>query len=851
MSILISWLGPLRAICMAIDGVAFSLLDNAYQIVINLSTAELFQHETIRSITNNLYILIGVVAFFRLALVLVNAIIDPEKLNEKGKGLSNIFFRVVGMVILLAVTPFLFQLSYELQEKIVGGDPDKNIIFKTILGDNANMGGDNAGKALQNIALSSLITVNENYYESFTPLECVSNGDGSCTNQGGYVYGGECDWDNCYSAVSLYNDLYVNEDMSPTKLAKWAGVSKKIDGEEVYVYDYMMIVTTVVGIFMTYIIISFAIDIAVRMFELLVLEVLSPLFIATFVDPKSSQSGPFKNWLSAVGKSYANLYIKLAILALIILLISLVNQSKIFNSMGDLSGWTKIFVVIGLLIFAKKAPKWIMDMIGIKSDESGLGGLSIGKKLGGMALAGGLVNKARDGIKGGLKKQGDKILDHGKKRLGNMANKALGGYAVRKAVKDDAKKAFMNSLQLKDGEKMTLAQRRAANQKAREAAKSADTKAKVKATRAQIQGDFKANNDMRAFAGMRDKFTDYAKGAVPTYQSKREKELAKLGDKVTELRTAAGMGSDEIKKLEKEAADIRKGKAIYGDAFDVEKWRQDKSLYPLASDKINNSYAEYLGGNNPMSTDEIKIAKYLKDINVKLDASNLNNLLNGKSISVNIDGKMENLTKKQMIDTITETENSYQRAIWNQAAYDNVISNSTDYVQAKELMEDARKEYADLQYKFSSATTTEAQEQIQEAMQAVYSKLGQYKKDMKDLESARINAVLNSGNGTFDVEYETDGTIKSGILNLAEGKKVDDVDRTAVQFGNKWCTTSGVYEINKDGKWEFKTKDMTMYFDAIKKALEDKKAKQFDDAVQREENKFKEAEKNAKGSDNK
>lgn len=423
MNILISWLGPLRAICMAIDGVAFSLLDNAYMLVIKLSTAELFQHETIRSITNNVYILIGVVAFFRLAVVLVNAIIDPEKLNEKGKGLSSIFFRVVGMVILLAVTPFLFQLSYELQGKIVGGDADKNIIFKTILGDNANMGGENAGKALQNIALSSLITVNENYYDEFSPIECVSNGDGTCTNQGGYVYGKECDWDNCYSAVSLYNDLYVNEDMSPTKLAKWAGVSKKIDGEEVYVYDYMMIVTTVVGIFMTYIIISFAIDIAVRMFELLVLEVLSPLFIATFVDPKSAQSGPFKNWLSAVGKSYASLYIKLAILALMILLISLVNQSKIFNAMGDLSGWTKIFVVIGLLIFAKKAPKWLMDIIGIKGDESGLGGLSIGKKLGGMALAGGLIGK---GLEAGKKFAGQKAKNFGANRIRNTAAR-IGG----------------------------------------------------------------------------------------------------------------------------------------------------------------------------------------------------------------------------------------------------------------------------------------------------------------------------------------------------------------------------------------------------------------------------------------
>ena len=71
MNILFSWLSPLRAICMAIDGVAYSLLDNAYDIVIKLSEAELLKHSTIKSLTSNLYILVGVVAFFRLALVLV------------------------------------------------------------------------------------------------------------------------------------------------------------------------------------------------------------------------------------------------------------------------------------------------------------------------------------------------------------------------------------------------------------------------------------------------------------------------------------------------------------------------------------------------------------------------------------------------------------------------------------------------------------------------------------------------------------------------------------------------------------------------------------------------------------
>lgn len=377
MNILLNWISPLRFICIAIDGVLYSLLDNAYNLVVNLASAELLNHDTIKNMTTNLYVLVGVVAFFRIAVILVNSIIDPEKLNEKGKGLSNIFFRVVGMLILLAVTPFLFHISYDLQSKIVPAG-DTNLVFKTILGDNANIGSDaNVGKALQNIALSSLITVNKNYGK-LTKLKCEDQGDGTCRNTGGYTATDACDFKSCRKAIDMYNEMYVNEEMSPAKLALYIGASKKIDvdgsddKQEVFVYDYMMIVTGAIGIFMTWIIISFAIDIAIRMFELITLEILSPLFIATFVDPKSAQSGPFKNWLSAVGRSYISLYIRLAILALMILLVSVINQSSIFSSFGSSGGFAKIFMIIGLLIFSKKAPKWISDMIGIKGDGTGL-----------------------------------------------------------------------------------------------------------------------------------------------------------------------------------------------------------------------------------------------------------------------------------------------------------------------------------------------------------------------------------------------------------------------------------------------------------------------------------------------
>lgn len=821
MSILISWLGPLRAICMAIDGIVFSLLDNAYMLVIKLSTAELFQHETIRSITNNLYILFGVVAFFRLALVLVNAIIDPEKLNEKGKGLSNIFFRVVGMIVLLAVTPFLFQLSYDLQKRIVGSDPEQNLIFKTLLGDNANISGENAGKALQNIALSSLITIDKNYLKAggktcqsesdtdcgFMPLTCVPNGDGTCTNQGGYIFGDECTWDNCQKAVSRYNEMYVNEDMKPSVLARSAGVSKKIeiDGEkeEVYVYNYMFIITAFVGGFMTYIIISFAIDIAVRMFELFVLEVLSPLFIATFVDPKSAQSGPFKNWLSAVGKSYANLYIKLAILALMILL---VNQSKIFTAMSDLGGWVKIFAVIGLLIFAKKAPKWIMDMIGIKGDESGLGGLSIGKKLGGMALAGGLVKKAGEGIK----KQGKKTWDNTKKRLGNKGDRLL----ASAGAKQQARKNYTPNPD----------KGRYANWKA----KQADAREKSKAVNAQMKHDFDKANDFRWFATARDKYAAGAQAVNPDYETGRDKKLSRMSIDSENLKAKAKIDTSSMSSKIKDANDYKKAKAVYGDIGSLDEWKANKSYYPTSGEKINNEYNRVLG-HNPTSADEIRVAKFCVDNGVSLSASDMTDFLSGK---INITTSAgENLSRTDVVSRVMEKENAYQTLLYEQTAFSNVISNSNDYEQSKKLYEETREKMLDLISKRDAASDAD-KPKFTAAITELDTNMNAYKKTMDDSDKARVDAIkekmikegidptaaiTNTGNGNYTIDIGNE--------------KIDEFDRSVVEISGKFYNKYGKYEKNGN-TWEFIKQDMSEYFTAITNELNDKKTKKYDNKLE-------------------
>lgn len=460
MNILLNFVGPLRVVCITIDHVLYSLLGKVYSIVIGFSSAELLNHDTIKQMSNNLYVLIGVIAFFRLAVVLVNAIIDPDKLNEKGKGISNIFFRVVGMIILLVVTPFLFQKSYELQSKIV----KNNLVFKVILGDKAGNLENNPGQALKSITISSLITVDKNFAtfdakSGYTPTE-------KCTR-------------SCEDAVEEYNKEYKKGKFNLTKLSKYIDGSKKIDGQEIYYYDYMMIVTGIVGIFMTWIIISFGIDIAVRMFELITLELLSPLFIATFVDPKSAQSGPFKNWLSAVGRSYLSLYIRLAILALMLLLISAIKESTIFDSFGTSSGFAKIFMVIGLLIFAKKAPKWISDMIGLKGDGTGLWSPKKMREnmFGGAAIAGATAGATALGL-AGAKRLGSIHRDNKERR------KDLTGHSSRlgskRALSKDKKEIGrledrLNNPNLskeeRDETQKTLAERKEAYEKNKNALK--------------------------------------------------------------------------------------------------------------------------------------------------------------------------------------------------------------------------------------------------------------------------------------------------------------------------------------------------------------------------------------------
>lgn len=512
LEILISWINPLRAIGIWLDEIVFSLVDNAYNLIVVFSKGTMLSQETIRTIMNNMYVVIGIFALFRIAMLLVNAVINPDKLSEKGNGIPKILTNFVIMFVILVFTPFVFEKALELQELVV----KNHYVEKLFINTDTAYGKDgepkkNPGKTMRDIVIGSLITINE---EADNLASCDEGSE-------------------CRNAINAYHEM-EKTGFSIPRISRWIGVSiKNDDGEVVYVYNYTFLVTFIAGGFIVYILLSFAIDIAVRMVELSVLEVIAPLFIATYIDPKSAKSGPFNKWLKTVGKTYASLFIKLAIVALMLLLVSLIGKANLNESvMGEIGGFANVVLLFAILIFAKKAPKWIGDMIGVGGD-AGLGGLGIGKKLAGAALIGGAATA---------------LSKHGKQKGKNFMGNRVRNTAARLG---GMKEAFAENRRLNKAGTLTNDNKQSIWKQGSRAAQRSRNDNLFKNTEGILKGA------TAGYMAGRMNVNGNAESLKDAYINKQKGKLAEYEEKM-------GLNSNKIKEIKDNAKKEHKAKILHG-----------------------------------------------------------------------------------------------------------------------------------------------------------------------------------------------------------------------------------------------------------------------------------------------
>lgn len=436
MEMLGAWfLGIIRGLFAAIDKVVVWLIESLYDLIFQISSVQVFDNASLAAFANRITVILSIFMIFKLSLSFLNYIVNPDAMTDKSKGFSKLIQNIAVALVLLVSYQFLFDKAMELQQKIV----DNNTIPKLIIG--------SVGKNVKNSSTISfplfsafVVPNNDILYSTSTDPNLTG-----CRSYSRYIEGSKpsatCDLkgagytdnvatDNSTVGTDANSQMdYIVEHQDTNALLDFLLRIKKGDK---FAFDYKFIISTICGAFAALVLLSFCMDVAVRIIKLYFLRLIAPIPIISYIDPIKGE-GIFKKWLSNVGKTYADLFIRLIAIFFAIFIIQQVATQpalKDFNGNPIDNPFVIIFIIIGALMFAKQFPKLIQDITGISLDgkmqlnpfkkvsEQALGGKAmLAGAAGAVGVAGGnlahrAVNAKKNfnanggGLKGGLKTAG-------------------------------------------------------------------------------------------------------------------------------------------------------------------------------------------------------------------------------------------------------------------------------------------------------------------------------------------------------------------------------------------------------------------------------------------------------------
>ena len=105
----------------------FGIIDWIYQVFLAICSARVLNNEQIQTFCRRIETIIGIIALFVVAFVIIKAIVNP---NDALKNTSDIFKKLITTIIMLALFNTVFSYMYDFQNAILEG----NIIGKIVLG---------------------------------------------------------------------------------------------------------------------------------------------------------------------------------------------------------------------------------------------------------------------------------------------------------------------------------------------------------------------------------------------------------------------------------------------------------------------------------------------------------------------------------------------------------------------------------------------------------------------------------------------------------------------------------------------------------------------------------------------
>lgn len=356
------------------DSVIYGLMRNIYNLIEQITHYKLF--DSVDFFTDRIYIILSIFMLFKVSFSFINYLVNPDSFTDKEKGVQKVIINIIVMFIMLISCPWAFKQLWNLQDALIS----ENVVARIVFGDESSglkeykfwdgCGEDNKSVAATNGDYLAIVVL-RSFYRPYTALEIPNAGSD---------FADDIKDDICYQYSHGYPGIperYLQSDIY------------NAENDDYYIINYSVPASTAVGVVVLLILISFAMDVGLRVIKLSFLEIFAPIPIVSYIDPSSGKNGMFKKWIKEVGSAWVGVFIRLLALYFAVIVI---KEADSLIAIGDYPGasiWVELFIVIGALMFAKQLPKLIQNITGINLD----GGFNINplKKISDQALGGKLA----------------------------------------------------------------------------------------------------------------------------------------------------------------------------------------------------------------------------------------------------------------------------------------------------------------------------------------------------------------------------------------------------------------------------------------------------------------------------
>lgn len=342
----------LRTFSCTVAAVIYNFIVDLYNVFMYTARAEILESSFIQGIYNKVGMILGIFMVFKLSFSLIQSLVDPSKFTDEKKGFGGIIKRSVISIVLLGITPSIFNMAFDLQNLVVGSaNNTDNIIYKLIVGKAPSKDAESFGHVIASELYFGFYTENE-------PLKLNQGLEVTYPDSGGVQL-------EIHDYEYLKTQI-LEDHMSFSDTVDYISITNA--GQYVIKWDGLFAIGF--GLFMVYILITYCISVATRVIQLAYLQLIAPVPILSYI---SDPEGSFKNWTKQCMTTYLDLFIRLAIIYFIITVSTQILQafsevgSVFYESTGLEAGsgtakWVSRFLIIGLLMFGKRVPELLKDL---------------------------------------------------------------------------------------------------------------------------------------------------------------------------------------------------------------------------------------------------------------------------------------------------------------------------------------------------------------------------------------------------------------------------------------------------------------------------------------------------------